>query len=86
MADRTREYQQYLVGCDRLGHEPVDAETFATRWQEFEDHAESLRAAERKGVDPEIAPEVRTEMQERIKDDPFVKAVLVGMSEAGKGR
>lgn len=79
---REREYGWYLVGAERLGHTPIGPEEFATRWQEFEDHAEKLKAAEAEGKEPDIEATARQEMQRRIKDDPFVKAVLVGMAEA----
>jgi hypothetical protein len=81
MAHREREYRWYRLGCERLGHPPLDEATFAARWQEFEDHAERLRAAEASGSPPDVDAAVRSEMQRRIKDDPFVRAVLVGMAE-----
>lgn len=82
MTDRQQEYRWYRIGCERLGQEPLAEADFATRWQEFEDHAERLKAAEQSGVAPDVSPAVRAEMQKRIKDDPFVKAVLVGMAES----
>jgi hypothetical protein len=81
MAERTREYSWYRTGCARLGQEPLEEAAFAVRWQELEDHAEKLKTAEKSGSPPEIDPSVRAEMQRRIKEDPFVKAVLVGMAE-----
>jgi hypothetical protein len=81
MANREREYRWYRTGCDRLGQTPLDEAEFAARWQEFEDHAEKLKAAERAGAAPDIAAGVRAEMQRRMKDDPFVRAVLIGMAE-----
>jgi hypothetical protein len=81
MAELEREYRWYLKGCDRLGQAPLDQATFAARWQEFEAHAEQLKAGETGGDLSAIAQEVRAEMQQRVKADPFVKAVLVGMAE-----
>jgi hypothetical protein len=83
MADRDREYRWYRVGCERLGQPPLEETEFARRWQEFEDHAERLKAAEAAGVAPDVDTTVRAEMQRRVKEDPFVKAVLVGMAEDG---
>ena len=85
MADREREYRWYRIGCDRLGQEPLAPAAFAAQWQEFEDHAEKLKAAEATGAPPEIDAGARAAMQRRIQDDPFVKAVLVGMAEAESG-
>ncbi len=78
---REREYRWYVTGCDRLGQTPLSEAEFAARWQEFEDHAERLKAAEASGTPPDVDARIREEMQRRIKDDPFVKAVLVGMAE-----
>jgi hypothetical protein len=82
MADREREYRLYKIGCERLGQTPLSETEFAARWQEFEDHAERLKAAEQTGTPPDVDAALRAEMQQRIKDDPFVRAVLVGMAEA----
>ena len=76
-----QEYRRYRIGCERLGYTPISAEEFAARWQEFEDHAERLRAAEKGGSLTDVDAAVRAEMQKRIKDDPFVRAILVGMAE-----
>ncbi|HZO91209.1 MAG TPA: hypothetical protein VFB38_22990 [Chthonomonadaceae bacterium] len=81
MAGREREYGWYRVGCDRLGQTPLSEAEFEARWQEFEDHAERLKAAEASGVPPDVDAAVRAEMQRRIKNDPFVRAILVGMAE-----
>lgn len=83
--NREREYRWYRIGCDRLGQEPMNEAAFAARWQEFEDHAEQLKAAEESGTAPAIDAGVRAEMQRRMQEDPFVKAVLIGMSEEGFG-
>lgn len=81
MAAREREYRWYLIGCERFGYSPMREEEFTVRWQEFEDHAERLKSAEASGTAPDVDTAVRIEMQRRIKEDPFVKAVLVGMAE-----
>ncbi|HZT43730.1 MAG TPA: hypothetical protein VFA07_16305 [Chthonomonadaceae bacterium] len=81
MADLTREYGWYRTGCERLGQMPLAEAEFAARWQELEDHAERLKAAEAEGSVAEMDAATRAEMQRRIQDDPFVKAVLVGMAE-----
>ena len=81
MADLTREYGWYRTGCERLGQTPMTEADFTVRWQEFEAHAERLKAAEVEGSVAEIDAAMRAEMQRRIQDDPFVKAVLVGMAE-----
>ena len=49
--------------------------------QEFEDHAEKLRAVETSSKPPDIDAVTRAEMQRKVKDDPFVRAVLIGMAE-----
>ncbi|HLK56007.1 MAG TPA: hypothetical protein VKU00_05570 [Chthonomonadaceae bacterium] len=77
----TRTYVWYRTGCERLGQTPLSEAEFAARWQEFEDHAERLKEAEAEGSVAEMDPAARAEMQRRISDDPFVKAVLVGMAE-----
>ena len=79
--DLTREYGWYRTGCERLGQTPLSEVEFAARWQEFEDYAERLKTAETEGAVDEMDAAARGEMQRRIKDDPFVKAVLVGMAE-----
>ena len=81
MAGREQEYRWYQVGCDRLGQTPLDEAAFGTRWQELEDHAERLKAAESGKTLSDIDPQTRADMERRVKDDPFVKAVLVGMAE-----
>jgi len=81
MVSREREYHWYLTGCDRLGQTPIGEAEFAARWQEFEDHAERLKAAEAEGKFDGIEADMRAVMQQRVKDDPFVKAILVGMAE-----
>lgn len=85
MAEYEREYQQYLIGCNRLAQIPVSKEEFLTRWQEFEQYAERLKAAEETNTVAEVDASLRTAMQARVKDDPFVQAVLVGMAEEGQG-
>ncbi len=81
MAHREREYRWYRIGSERLGQPPLDEAEFEARWQEFEDHAERLKAAEASGSAPDVEAAIRAEMQRRIKDDPFVRAILVGMAE-----
>jgi hypothetical protein len=81
MTEPEREYRWYRVGCERLGQAPLSEAEFAARWQEFADHAEKLKAAEASGQPPAVDATVRQEMQRRVRDDPFVKAVLVGMAE-----
>lgn len=79
--EREREYGWYLIGTNRLGHDAVGYEEFVTKWQEFEDHAELLKTADVEETLNAVDAEKRREMQARLKTDPFVKAVLVGMSE-----
>lgn len=81
MTDKTQEYRWYLVGCDRLGYEPLSEPDFLTQWQALEDHAERLKVAQANDMLTELDLEQRTEMQQRMKADPFIKAILVGMSE-----
>ena len=81
MAGREQEYRWYRTGCDRLGQTPLDEAEFEVRWQEFEDHAEKLKAAETERTLSDIENSLRDEMQVRMKSDPFVQAVLIGMSE-----
>jgi hypothetical protein len=50
-------------------------------WQIYEDHAESLKAADRSGTLTQIDPIRRVEMERRIQDDAILKAVLVGQAE-----
>ncbi len=83
MPDRTPEFRWYLVGCARLGHAPLPEAEFSARWQEFEDHAEKLKATEATGSAPDVDARTRAEMRERFKTDPLVDAVLVGMAESG---
>lgn len=80
-----REYRWYRTGCERLGSEPAEILSeveFVARWQEWEAHAERLKAAEADGKLAELDATERAEKGRRIQDDPFVRAVLVGMSEA----
>jgi hypothetical protein len=81
MPGHEREYRWYRTGCDRLGQIPLSEPEFEARWQEFENHAELLKRADQEHSLSSIETGVRTQMQNRIKDDPFVKAVLVGMAE-----
>ncbi len=78
-----KEYHWYVLGCDRLGQAPVSQKEFAGRWQEFEAHAEQLRAADANGTLLKLDAASRAEMEARMKDDPFVRAILVGMAEEG---
>ncbi|HLK60716.1 MAG TPA: hypothetical protein VKU00_29405 [Chthonomonadaceae bacterium] len=81
MAGREKEYRWYRTGCERMGQVPLDEAAFEARWQEYEDHAEKLKAAETKQSLSELEAERRAEMQHRLKSDPFVQAVLIGMKE-----
>ena len=81
MAGGEREDRWYRTGCERLGQTPLDEAAFEIRWQEYEDHAEKLKAAEAKQTLTELEAERRAEMQQRMQSDPFVQAVLIGMSE-----
>ena len=83
MAGREQEYSWYVIGCDRLGQAALGEAEFAARWQELEDHAERLKAADLNKTLPDLDARARADMEARVKDDPFVKAVLVGMAEAG---
>lgn len=75
------EYQQYLRGCQRLGQEAVTLEEFQRQWDRFEEHAEALRSAERAGSLASLPATDRAAMQQRVQNDPLVKALLVGMAE-----
>ena len=81
MASREYEYGWYLVGCQRTGQTPIDLEAFSAWWQEYEDHAERLKAAEAEKTLLEMDSERRAEMLKRMQSDPIVQAVMVGMSE-----
>jgi hypothetical protein len=81
MPSREQEYRWYRTGCERLGQAPFDEATFETRWKELEDHAERLKAAAAGNTLSALDPQDRADMERRVKDDPFVKAVLVGMAE-----
>ena len=79
-----REYRWYTTGCTRLGHEPAEIlseSEFVARWQEWETHAERLKAAETDGKLGELDVAERADRERRLKDDPFVRAVLIGMAE-----
>ena len=78
-----KEYHWYVIGCDRLGQAPVAQKEFASRWQEFEAHAEQLKAADANGTLLKLDAADRAEMEARMKNDPFVRAILVGMAEEG---
>ena len=81
MYDRERTYRWYLTGCDRLAQPALSEDEFNSRWQEFEAHAELLKAADDAGEAPAVEPARRAEMARRVSEDPFVKAILVGMSQ-----
>ena len=81
MTGREQEYRWYLIGCNRLGHTPLSEEDFVRQWQEYEDHAEKLKAAEAGGSLPALDAQERARMQQRIQADPLFKAVLVGQAE-----
>jgi hypothetical protein len=83
MADRSHEYGLYRTGCDRLGQPAVSESEFETRWADFEAYAERLKAADVAGTLPDVEAVDRAEMQRRVRDDPFVRALLVGMAENG---
>ncbi len=76
-----QEYRWYKIGCSRFGFAELSEADFIARWREFEDQAEALKAAEATGKFEGLDKAKRAEMQARIQDDPFVKAVLVGMAE-----
>jgi|GEM_PF-2225807 len=78
---RTLEYRWYVKGCQRLDREPIPHDEFCRVWQIYEDHAESLKAADRSGTLTQIDPIRRVEMERRIQDDAILKAVLVGQAE-----
>ncbi len=75
-----REYQWYLIGTNRFGHETLPYPEFVAKWQEFEEHAEQLRMAEADVKLTDLDAAKRAEMQAAMKSDPFIRAVLVGMS------
>ena len=78
-----KEYHWYVLGCDRLGQAAVSPKEFAGRWQEFEAHAEQLKTADASGALLTLDATKRADMEARMKDDPFVRALLVGMAEEG---
>ncbi len=82
MTGLEQEYHWYVIGCDRLGQTALGQAEFAARWQELEDHAERLKAADAGRTLADLDAQARADMESRVKDDPFVKAVLVGMAEA----
>ena len=81
MSSREQEYRWYRVGCERLGQSPLDKADFEARWQELEDHAERLKVADADKTFSALDPQTRADVERRVKDDPFIKAVLVGMGE-----
>ena len=84
MDNREQEYGWYVTGCSRLGIAPLDRAEFSTRWQELEDWAEKLKAAEASQSLQQMDAGERATMEQRAKNDPFVRAVLVGMAEANQ--
>ncbi len=74
-------YQAYLIGCQRMGTEPIDRTEFSRRWAEFELHAESLKQAESGGKLQDLSASRRTEMQTKFQKDPFVQALLIGLNQ-----
>lgn len=81
MSSYEREYNWYLTGCSRLSQLPIKKELFFLRWQEFESHAEKLREADSEGTVAVLDAKNRREMESMFNHDPFVRAVLIGMSE-----
>ena len=81
-----QEYRWYKIGCDRFGYEEMSEADFVVRWSEFEAHAEALKAADATQNFESLDTEKRAEMQARMKEDPFVKAVLVGMAEENQSK
>ncbi len=61
-------------------------EDFAERWQEFEDFAERLKSAEAGESLHTLDSVQRANMQKRVNDDPYVRAVLVGMAESNSSK
>ncbi len=80
-SERSQEYKWYLVGCDRLDREPVSLGEFSELWQKYEDHAESLKLADKQGALLTLDSNRRSQMEKQIQNDPMVKAVLIGQSE-----
>lgn len=78
---RETEYRWYLAGCNRLDRTPLSKEEFCTRWQQFEDYAETLKTAERDGKLLDLDPKWRANMEREIQNDPVTKAVLIGQAE-----
>ncbi len=74
-------YQAYLIGCQRMGIDPIDRAEFSSRWAEFELHAESLKQAESGGKLQDLSASRRTEMQTKFQKDPFVQALLIGLNQ-----
>lgn len=77
-----QEYQWYLTGCERLNYEVLPYEAFSERWQEFEDFAERLKSADEEKTLHDLDSLQRSNMQKRVNNDPYVRAVLVGMAES----
>ena len=79
--DRQQEYRWYVLGCDRLDREPVSLCDFSELWQKYEDHAESLKLADKQGSLLTLDITERSKMEKQIQNDPMLKAVLIGQSE-----
>ena len=79
--ERNREYNWYLTGCSRLDREPLPLEEFSKIWQEYENHAEALKRAEKEGKLSSLDAANRVRMERKIQSDPILKAVLVGQAE-----
>jgi hypothetical protein len=80
MASYEREYRWYLIGCNRLGQQPVSQTEFSAEWLEYETIAERLKQADAQGT-LALESDARRHVKERGKDNPFIKAILVGMAE-----
>lgn len=74
-------YRWYTIGCQRLGREPMPYEEFEARWQEMQAHALQLQKAEEQNALNQLDPQIRARMQERVRTDPMIRALLIGMAE-----
>lgn len=83
MSEYERAYEWYCVGCQRLMQEPVGREQFLALWREYEAFAAQLMAAEASGTVQSIDPMLRERMRLRAKQDPFLRAILIGIVETG---
>ncbi|CEK17571.1 hypothetical protein [Chthonomonas calidirosea] len=76
-----QEYRWYCIGCERLGREPMPFELFEAYWHEMQQHALRLQEAEANNALATLDPNLRAQMQQRVRSDPMIRALLIGMAE-----